>query len=330
MSGTWAPAGGRARILFVAANPSVDRLYEVDRLALGEIHRPRAVTAVAGGKGLNAARAAAALGGRVTAVGIVGGGPGEWIAIELDRLGISSRLVKTAADTRTCVSILDRSSGALTEVYERGAAIEATDWEALEAIVAAELAASDVAAIALSGSLPPGAPPDGFGRIARLAATNHDSRTGVRAAVLADSYGPALAAVLAERPAFVKVNAREAGEASAVEVRDVASAAEAARHLRDLGAGAAIVTLGPAGAVLATPEDVVHLVLPNVRGAYPVGSGDAVLGGLAEALARGAQAIDAVRLGLAAGTANALLPGAGVLDPSAIGEILDGILVLPV
>lgn len=330
MSGTTLPVDGPRRIVFVAANPSIDRLYEIDRLTLGEIHRPRAVATVAGGKGLNAARAAAALGGRVTAVGIVGGVPGEWISRELDRLGIDARLVRTAADTRTCVSIFDRSSGALTEVYERGAAIEATDWEALEAIVAAELAASDVAAIALSGSLPPGAPPDGFGRVARLAATSHGSGTGVRAAVLADSYGPALAAVLAERPAFVKVNAREAGEASAVEVHDVVSAAAAARHLLDLGAGAAIVTLGPAGAVLATAGDVVHLVSPNVRGAYPVGSGDAVLGGLAEALARGAPAIDAARLGLAAGTANALLPGAGVLDPSAIGEILDGILIRPV
>jgi fructose-1-phosphate kinase PfkB-like protein len=27
------------RILFVAANPSVDRLYEVERLAAGAIHR---------------------------------------------------------------------------------------------------------------------------------------------------------------------------------------------------------------------------------------------------------------------------------------------------
>ena len=62
-----------ARILFIAANPSIDRLYELDRLTVGAIHRPELVVAVPGGKGLNAARAAARLGGRVTAVGIVGG-----------------------------------------------------------------------------------------------------------------------------------------------------------------------------------------------------------------------------------------------------------------
>ncbi len=73
----------RRRLLFVAANPSIDRLYEVDGLAVGGIHRPASMTTVPGGKGLNAARAAAALGGDVTAVAILGGRSGDWIA---DRL----------------------------------------------------------------------------------------------------------------------------------------------------------------------------------------------------------------------------------------------------
>ena len=46
-------------LIFVAANPSIDRTYEVERLRPGEIHRPVATVAVPGGKGLNAARAAA-------------------------------------------------------------------------------------------------------------------------------------------------------------------------------------------------------------------------------------------------------------------------------
>ena len=72
MSGPLA-AGPRMRLLFIAANPSIDRLYEVDRFVPGEIHRPPRNVAVAGGKGLNAARAAATLGGSVIAVGIVAG-----------------------------------------------------------------------------------------------------------------------------------------------------------------------------------------------------------------------------------------------------------------
>ena len=68
--------------------------YEVDRLVPGEIHRPQTSVAVAGGKGLNAARAAATLGGSVTAVGIVAGRAGDWIEERLAALGIDARMAR--------------------------------------------------------------------------------------------------------------------------------------------------------------------------------------------------------------------------------------------
>lgn len=315
----------RARLLFVAANPSIDRLYEVDRLAIGTIHRPQAIIAVPGGKGLNAARAAAALGGSVTAVGIVAGRAGDWIVERLADLGIDRRMVRSEGETRSCVSILDRSSGALTEIYEHGEGIGPAAWDELEAAIRAELEAGDVAAVALSGSLPPGAPADGYARIARLAG---DGSPPVP--ILVDTYGSALAAVLAERPAIVKLNAIEAGEASGIEVGDGQSAVEATRVLRDLGAGAVVVTLGAGGALVATAAGRARLVPPDRHGSYPVGSGDAFLGGLALAVQRGEAVVEAARLGLAAGIANAQVPGAGRLDPATVAEILDAIVVAPI
>jgi 1-phosphofructokinase family hexose kinase len=308
------------RLLFVAANPSVDRLYELDRLVAGKIHRPRAVVAVAGGKGLNAARAAARLGGQVTAVGIVAGRSGDWIEERLAGLRIRRRFARSSGETRTCVSILDHATGALTEVYERGDAVDGAAWDGLERIIADELGRGDVAAIALSGSLPPGAPADGFGRIARIAG-RPDGAAGP-APVLADTYGAALTAVLAERPAVVKINATEAGEATGVSVVDPGSAVTAANLLLAAGARAVVVTLGMAGAVVVSATGSTHLVPPPVRGPYPVGSGDAVLGGLAVGFGLGQPVVEAARLGLAAGIANALVPGAGELDPAAIGGIL--------
>jgi len=307
------------RILFVAANPSVDRLYEVERLAAGAIHRPELVVAVPGGKGLNAARAAASLGGRVTVIGIVGGRSGDWIQDGIAARGIEARWAISTALTRTCVSILDRSTGEMTEIYERGEPVEPTAWEDLERAMTTELAAGDVAAVALSGSLPPGSPADGFGRIAAMAGS---------VPVLADTYGPALSPVLAERPEVVKVNAGEAADATGVAVTDAASAEAAARALVEAGAANAVVTLGLDGAVVGTADDVTRLVPPDVRGRYPVGSGDAFLGGLAVGFVRGHGLVEAARLGLAAGIANALVPGAGELDPDAIGAILDGVSIV--
>jgi tagatose 6-phosphate kinase len=311
-----------ARILFVAANPSIDRLYEVERLAVGSIHRPGLVVARPGGKGLNAARAAACLGGSVTAIGIVAGRAGDWIVDRLAALGIDAPVVRSAGETRTCVSILDRSSGTLTEVYEQGETIEAAPWEALELLVARELDRGDVGALAVSGSLPPGAPVDGYARIARIAAT-------WSVPVLADAYGPALAAVLGERPAIVKVNASEAANITGLAVDDDRSAVAAARALRGRGAGAVVVTLGVAGAIAVETTAEVRLVPPDVRGAYPVGSGDAFLAGLAVAFVAGVPFVEAARRGMAAGIANALLPGAGDLDPAVAERLADEVLVAP-
>jgi fructose-1-phosphate kinase PfkB-like protein len=62
-----------------------------------------------------------------------------------------------------------------------------------------------------------------------------------------------------------------------------------------------------------------------VRGIFPVGSGDAFLGGLAVGLGRGDDVVAAARLGLAAAIANAQIPGAGELHPAAVQPIVAGI-----
>lgn len=304
----------RPRAVFVVPNPSIDRLYEVERLAVGSIHRPELVAVRPGGKGLNAARAAALLGGRVTAIGIVGGHAGDWLMDQLAVRGLEVHMARTSRESRTCVSILDRSSGALTEVYEPGEAIEPGAWEALEELVTRELEDGDVGALAVSGSLPPGAPGDGYARIAKIA-------TRWAIPVLADVYGPALAAILPEHPAIVKVNASEAATVAGLSVADAHSAISAARRLRDRGATAVIITLGLAGAVIVDATTAVRLLPPEVRGAYPVGSGDAFLAGLTVAFVTGVPLVEAARYGMAAGIANALLPGAGDLDPAVAQQL---------
>ena len=71
------------------------------------------------------------------------------------------------------------------------------------------------------------------------------------------------------------------------------------------------MTLGLEGAVVVTAGEGRASSRPTSAGAYAVGSGDAFLGGLAVAHARGESVTDAARLGLAAAIANAQLPGAG-------------------
>jgi 1-phosphofructokinase family hexose kinase len=302
-------------LLCVALSPSVDVTYVVDALALGRIHRPRSALRVAGGKGFNAARAARTLGAAVTAAGIVGGHAGRWIADALRADDVPAELVEGAAETRTCVSIMDGGTGALSEVYEPATPVGADEWAALTAVVARHAGGW----VALSGSLPAGTPPDA---VARLARTARDR--GAR--VVLDTHGGALGGTALDAVDVVKVNTAEAAERLGVPVGDPRELAVALLG-RAGSAELVVVTAGVDGAAAALRRPgaplVVHASAPPARHpAYPVGSGDSFLGGLMTGLLGGGDTTTALRLAVAAGTANAAAPGAAVFDPAAVAALI--------
>jgi 1-phosphofructokinase family hexose kinase len=293
-------------IAFVAASPSIDRLHVVDALRPGAIHRPDRVIAVPGGKALNAARAAHALGAEVHAIALLGGHAGRWVAAALEGEGVSCDEVPGPGETRICVSVSDGDG--LTEFYEPGPAIRAADWAALE--VATAHVAARASWVAVAGSLPPGAPVDGPARLLRVARA-----AGARVAL--DVSGEALRLGLEARPDFVKVNAEEAAElglATAEALRAAAGgeAGEGTPSAAGGGATAAAITRGAEGMEIAFAGGVLHAAPPRL-GAYPVGSGDSALGGFLAALDAGADWAAALRRAADAAAANAQVPGAGRL-----------------
>ena len=328
------------RLVCVSVNAAIDKTAAVPRLVPGEIHRPEMLAVLPGGKALNVARAARTLGLDACVIAVLGGHAGDWIEERLAARAIRTRAVRVPGETRTCLSILDRQRGGLTEFYEAGLELTASGWVAVEAALRAELATDPAGAlVVIAGSLPPGAPADGYGRLSGIAA-----ELGARAAV--DVGGPPLAAALAARPWLVKVNSSEAaaacgygdegrGGAAAGGAHDagegaapnaVEGAERAAVELRRRGAGIALVTLGVSGAVLVDDAGSAWRVGPPPElGEYPVGSGDALLAGLAVALARGRTIAEAALEGAAAGCANALRPGQGELDPADVERVLPAI-----
>ncbi|MGH7359524.1 MAG: 1-phosphofructokinase family hexose kinase, partial [Candidatus Rokuibacteriota bacterium] len=290
-------------ILCVAANPSIDKLFEVERVRPGAIHRPDGFVQVPGGKGLNVARAAHSLGANVRATGILAGHAGRWLAEALAAEGVLGSFAWADGETRASLSVADRETGGLTEFYERGDDIGPDGWERLEEAVRAALPGGSW--MTMSGNLPPGAPDDGY---ARLIAIARDA--GVRSAL--DARERALAEGIEARPDVVKVNDEEASWLIGTAVGSSEDAGRAADALRERlgGSGAGIVTCGAEGALVAGPDGgIVHGRL-YVKGPYPVGSGDAFLGGLVTALDRGDGWNAAVALALGAATANAEAPGA--------------------
>ena len=311
LDGPPGPDAWPRRLVCVSVNASIDRISAVDRLVPGEIHRPEILSVVPGGKALNVARAAAALGMPVRAVAVLGGHAGDWMEAALRARGIGTRIVRAAGETRTCLSVFDRETGSLTELYEPGLTLDVAGWAAVEDALAAELLEDTTGTlVVLAGSLPPGAPADAYARLTRLAA-----RAGARAVV--DAERGALDVALAARPWLVKVNAREAAIVTGLGGSDEASVVAATRSLSEKTGHVALVTRGPEGAVLVDPADGAWRVGgPPEHGRYPVGSGDALLAGLVVALASGLTLPEAARRGGAVGAANALVPGQGELDPA--------------
>jgi 1-phosphofructokinase/tagatose 6-phosphate kinase len=94
--------------------------------------------------------------------------------------------------------------------------------------------------------------------------------------------------------------------------------------------GLVVVTDGAAGAWATDGDQVLRARLTGHTGGFPVGSGDSFLGGLLVALDRGDDLPAAMALATAAGTANAQVPGAAILDPALTRRITPEVEILVV
>lgn len=105
---------------------------------------------------------------------------------------------------------------------------------------------------------------------------------------------------LLQRIAILTPNEAEATALSGIEVRDEASAAQAATKLRHRGVGTVIITLGAQGAFVAGAN--VHQLVPGfkVKPVDTTAAGDVFNGALAVALGEGKPLLDAVRFANAA------------------------------
>jgi 1-phosphofructokinase family hexose kinase len=299
-------------ITCLALSVSLDITYLVGHYELGGIHRPLETLKLAGGKALNVARAARALGAETRVIGIIGGPTGERVRSLLG--SIPATLISDTAETRSCVSVADVSRGALTEIYEYASPIAAPAWSEFEAGVGA-LDPTPGEWVVLSGSIPDGVPVDRLADLLRRC-----SAAGAKIAI--DTHGPALAAVLGLAD-LVKVNRAEAAELLAGANAGLEELTMGIRSLTRSGA-TVVVTDGVRGALAAVhsipgarDEEIFIAGDPEV-GQFPVGSGDSYLAALLVALDSGVTVRNALIDAAACASANAKRPGAAIFDAAEV------------
>jgi tagatose 6-phosphate kinase len=291
-------------ILCVSVNAAIDKTVTVAGFRLGAIHRPSSVLMLPGGKGCNVARVLKTLGEDPLVTGWTGGHAGRFIEAGLRSEGIRTAFVRILDESRTCLSVLDSTTGLVTEIYERGEPISSPALRAFRRRFHALVRQAQM--VTLSGSLPAQVPSDFYAELILEA-----KRAGVP--VLLDSSGEALEAGVAAGPYLVKPNRDELITLVGEVPSSNTALASTIRGLAQRTGAKITVTLGAGGALAADSDGVWSARSPVVAALSAVGSGDAMLAGMAAALLHGASLDSALRLGVAAGAANTLSIGAGRL-----------------
>jgi tagatose 6-phosphate kinase len=301
-------------IVCVALNPAIDKRLHVHSLKVGQVHRVTHMEATAGGKGLNVARVAKALGNPVIASGFAGGTNGCWISEVLDQAGIEHDMVTIAGETRICLNIIDELNGSSTEVLEPG-----PDISGVEADLFLQLWRRLCVPgrwLSLSGSLPRGLSEDFYGQLIGEARSRG-------AFVVLDTSGVPLEQSIHKGPHTVKPNEHEFRQWTKSDPRDEKAVRQLAARLGQDGVETVIVSLGKDGCIAAKPDGEVWLAIPPaLQAVNTVGSGDAFVAGWSVANSRGMSLPDALRLATAAGAANAMTSGTGCINPEDVAQLL--------
>ena len=286
-------------IVTLTINPAIDRIISVDRLAFEDRARVSSSTESAGGRGINASRVIHSFGSPTLAVLTSGGEKGKRLEGLLDRGGFSISVIPIRNEIRTDLTITDRH-GLTIHLNEAGPELSAAEVEEVEKKVREQL--DRAAWLMLCGSTPPGVPANFYGKLIAAARKK-------KVKTLLHTSGEALREGIEAHPSVVTPNQQEAERLLGGTLLTRTQFLEAAEQVRKMGAESVVLSLGSRGAVGAFPDGLVTATPPPVDSVSPIGSGDALAAAYAWAMLRNAKPTEAIRWGVAAGTASARLPG---------------------
>lgn len=147
--------------------------------------------------------------------------------------------------------------------------------------------------------------------------------------VIADLAGDRLTAVLAGKPAVIKIADDEivsSGRASGTDREEII---EAMNGLSREGAATVIVTRAHEPSLLLTEGSFSEIHVPELQSVDTHGAGDSLTAGVAAVLADGGTVHDAVVLGTAAGAQNVTRHGLGTGEAEAIRQLAGLVRIVP-
>jgi len=300
-------------ILILCCNAAMDRTYRVANFQPGKFHHTSDFQVVAGGKGVNVARALSTLGHKSTVTGFVGGMVGRFVVSELRRLEIKPAFVEIAEESRLVQNFIDPVAHTETRVDETGPLVSPRELRRLAQLWQKLLAEAQIAVI--SGSTPRGVPDTLYRDLVSAA-----RQAGVP--VIVDAHDELLAQSIAAAPTIITPNIAELQAVVGRQLTVPQGVRQAAGELIHQGVELVLTSMGHVGALAVAPSGCWLVEAPAVEAVSSVGSGDAMVAGLVAAIVEGLPLTEQLKWAVAAGTANAAVFGAGLTARSSVEDLL--------
>ena len=300
-------------------NAALDRTVTVPNFQPGQRHRASVGLTLAGGKGINIARALKRMDVPVVATGLAGGRMGARVVSELTREGILNDFVRIGEESRTSTAVVDPTGGTYTEINEWGPHVTPEELELVLEKLRYLSRGADM--VVFAGTLPRGVE-EGF----YAEAIRELERRGIRAVL--DAEGQPLRLGTEAEPFLVTPNEREAEGLVGQEFHDPQDFVQALDHISDLGARNVLITLtSGCYALLREDREVArfHAATPEVATVSPAGSGDVLLAGYMAARLDGLAPEEALQRAVAAGAAAVQEVGAGRFEPRELTRLAEGV-----
>jgi len=302
-------------IVTVTLNAALDRTLEVPNFQLGHRHRASESLTLAGGKGINVARALKRMGVPVVATGLAGGRTGTRIVEELTAEAILNDFVRIGGESRTSTAVVDTTTGSYTEINEWGPRVDEAELEIL--MEKLHYLANGADYVVFAGSLPRGVSNGFYGEAVRDL-----KRRGIH--TILDSEGEPLRLGTEAEPWLVSPNQPEAEGLVGQELNDDEDFMMALDVIADRGAQNVLITQ-ETGCVARFREERrarrFRARSPRLEALSAVGAGDTLLAGLIAARLEGRTTEEALAYAVAAGAVSTLQVGAGRFEPRDLARL---------
>lgn len=304
--------------LVLTLNPSLDKWYCIRDFDKGKSFHVKDYRYTVGGGGINVAKIINEFNEQVMVVGFVGGDSGRQIENQLDKLGINHKLISIEDESPYTLRIVSEDD-IVTEIVEEGPTISLEEVSKLYRLFEEEVSKWDY--ICVCGDLPKGLPKDILYDLIILSKKYNKK-------FFLSAGGEYLKAGIDAVPYFVCLTKEELEDYLGCCVTSNLEAIQAGKYLAQDGIEVVMFFLG-IGDVCVFYDGYIYMVrMPNIKAVNYTGIRDSIVGGYITSILRGYDFEFTLRVSIACGLANALVPEPGKVDIAEMKRIMNELVII--